>query len=123
MYFNIDYYFNYFRYIGLKKRIKVFDFLEYYNVFDLINWLFRKLCLQLGSSTFEFYEKNQTLLNCDFIEYDLLTLTEILRKNQPLSELWFYWIWSFDIDWYEIESEPFDYALDPANGGKRWHRN
>ena len=43
-------------------------------------------------------KKTKNFLNCDFIEYDLLTLTE-------------------------IESEPFDYALDPANGGKRWQRN
>ncbi len=40
-----------------------------------------------------------------------------MKRTKYLFELWFYWIWSFDIDWSEIESEPFDYALDPANGG------
>jgi hypothetical protein len=48
-----------------------------------------------------FVKRAKHCLNCDFIEYDLLTLTKIKKS----------------------ESEPFDYALDPANGGKRWHRN
>ena len=66
--------------------------------------MFRKFCVfNWDQAFFEFCEKNQTLLNCDFIEYDLLTLTEIKLSLK--------------------ESEPFDYALDPANEGKRWHRN
>ena len=55
------------------------------------------------------------------------SILEFCEKNQTLFELWFYRIWSFDIDWNEIESEknlkPFDYALGAANGGKHWHRN
>ena len=99
MSFITDYYLNYFRYIEIKKRIRVSSFWNIINVFELVGYLENSVS-QLGSSIFEFCEKNQTLF-----------------------ELWFYWIWSFDIDWNEIESEPFDYALDPANGGKRWHRN
>ena len=76
LYFSTEYYINYFRYIGLKNRIRV---LSFWNII----WLFRKFCvLNWDQALFEFCEKNQTLF-----------------------ELWFYWIWSFDIDWNKIESE------------------
>ena len=51
------------------------------NVFELVGYLKNSIS-QLGSSIFEFCEKNQTLF-----------------------ELWFYWIWSFDLDWNKIEAK------------------
>ena len=68
--------------------------MEYYNVFDLISRLFRKFCVfNWDQALFEFCEKNQTLLNCDFIEYDLLTLTEIkIESKKNLNHLTMLWI-------------------------------
>ena len=48
------------------------------NVFELVGYLKNSIS-QLGSSIFEFCEKNQPLFEL-FIEFDLLTLTEIKLK-------------------------------------------
>ena len=73
--------------------MRVSSFWNIINVFELVGYLENSVS-QPRSSFFEFCEKNQTLF-----------------------ELWIYWIWFFDIDWNEVESELFDYTLDPVNGG------
>ena len=105
MSFITDYYLNYFRYIEIKKRIRVSSFWNIINVFELVSYLENSVS-QLGSSTFWILWKEPNIV------WTVILLNMIFDID-----------WSFDIDWYEIESEPFDYALDPANGGKRWHRN
>ncbi len=81
LFFCIDYYFNYFRYIDLKKRIRVsFFFEKILNVFDLVGYLENSI-----SSTG--IKKNWILWKEPNIVW-----TMILLK------------WSFDIYWNKIES-------------------
>ena len=49
--FITDYYLNYFRYIEIKKRIRVSPFWNIINVFELVSYLENSVS-QLGSSTF-----------------------------------------------------------------------
>ena len=80
LFFYTDYYFNYFRYIDLKKRIGVSFFSKYYKCI-WISWLFEKFHFSTGIKHFW-----------------------ILWKEPNI--IWtIYWIWSFDLDWNKIEAE------------------
>ena len=97
LYFSTIYYFYYGRYIDLKKRIRVLSFWNILNEFDLVG------CLENSISS--------TGINHFLI---LWKEPNIVWTMILLNMIFWHWLkWS----WIWKESEPFDYALDPANGG------
>ena len=51
--------------------------MKYYNVFDLVDYSENFVPLTRIKEFLNFVKRTKHCLNCDFIEYDLLTLTEM----------------------------------------------
>jgi hypothetical protein len=89
LYFSKNYYFYYGRYIDLKKRIRVLSFWNIINVFELVGYLEKFGFLNWDQAFLNFVKRTKHCLIYDFIEYELLTLTEIKLNLKLKIHLYF----------------------------------
>ena len=93
LFFCTDYYFNYFKYIDLKRRIRVSSFWNILNVFDLVGCLENSISSTGIKHFWILWKEPNICLNYNFIEYDLLTLTEM----NMIFWHWLKWNWIWTI--------------------------